>query len=94
MRRSHGGWLAALVLLVSGCASGPDGNDAASVSREAIVVPTLAVADRAPAPVPMEQIAEASGFLSMSSFYNSFKKVEGTTPAAWRQAQPLVDSCP
>ncbi|WP_368563224.1 helix-turn-helix domain-containing protein [Pseudoxanthomonas sp. UTMC 1351] len=49
---------------------------------------------RAPAPVPMEQVAEASGFLSMSSFYNSFKKMEGTTPAAWRQAQPLVNSCP
>jgi len=49
---------------------------------------------RAPAPVPMEQVAEAAGFLSMSSFYNSFKKVEGTTPAAWRQAQPLLDSGP
>ncbi len=40
-------------------------------------------------PVSMEQIAEASGFLSMSTFYSSFKKVEGTTPAAWRQAQLL-----
>lgn len=49
---------------------------------------------RAPAPVPMEQVAEASGFLSMSSFYNSFKKVEGTTPAVWRQAQPLLDPAP
>lgn len=37
--------------------------------------------------VSMEQVAEASGFLSMSTFYTSFKKVEGTTPAAWRQAQ-------
>ncbi len=41
---------------------------------------------REPVPVSMEQIAEASGFLSMSTFYSSFKKVEGTTPAAWRQA--------
>ncbi|RNF86486.1 helix-turn-helix domain-containing protein [Montanilutibacter psychrotolerans] len=37
--------------------------------------------------VSMEQVAEASGFLSMSTFYTSFKKVEGTTPAAWRQMQ-------
>lgn len=44
--------------------------------------------------VSMEQVAEASGFLSMSTFYTSFKKVEGTTPAAWRQAQlrPNADS--
>lgn len=37
--------------------------------------------------VSMEQVAEASGFLSMSTFYTGFKKVEGTTPAAWRQAR-------
>ncbi len=41
---------------------------------------------REPAPVSMEQIAEASGFLSMSTFYSSFRKVVGTTPAAWRQS--------
>jgi AraC-like DNA-binding protein len=35
-------------------------------------------------PLPMERIAEATGFLSMSTFYSSFKKAEGTTPAAWR----------
>lgn len=35
----------------------------------------------------MEQVAEASGFLSTSTFYRCFSKLEGTTPAAWRQAQ-------
>lgn len=46
----------------------------------------------APTAVSMEQVAEASGFLSMSAFYNSFRKVEGTTPAAWRQARQLPGS--
>lgn len=41
---------------------------------------------REPGQVLMEQVAEASGFLSMSTFYNSFKKLEGSTPAVWRQA--------
>ncbi|QDH71484.1 AraC family transcriptional regulator [Marilutibacter alkalisoli] len=40
----------------------------------------------APGGGAMEQVAEAVGFVSMSTFYSSFRKVEGTTPAAWRQA--------
>jgi len=38
-------------------------------------------------PSSMEQVVEASGYLSMSTFYSSFKKAEGATPAAWRQAK-------
>lgn len=41
----------------------------------------------APERLTMEAIAEASGFLSMSTFYDSFRKLEGMTPAAWRQSQ-------
>lgn len=42
---------------------------------------------RAQTAVSMEEVAEASGFLSTSTFYRCFSKVEGTTPGAWRQAQ-------
>ncbi|MCF7751320.1 helix-turn-helix domain-containing protein [Bacillus subtilis subsp. subtilis] len=46
----------------------------------------------AQAAAPMEQVAEAAGFLSLSTFYSSFNKVEGTTPAAWRQARLRLDT--
>lgn len=41
----------------------------------------------APGAMAMEQVAEASGFLSMSTFYGSFRKLEGMSPAAWREAR-------
>lgn len=47
---------------------------------------------RSQAATSMEQVAEASGFLSTSTFYRSFSKVEGTTPAAWRQARLRLDA--
>jgi AraC-like DNA-binding protein len=37
------------------------------------------------ASMSMEQVAEEAGFLSMSTFYSTFKKAENLTPAAWRQ---------
>ena len=51
MRRSLGGWLAALLLLgAAGCGSGDQPTDAAPPSPPAIVVPTLAVSMRTPVP--------------------------------------------
>ena len=51
MRRTLGGWLAALALFgAAGCGSGDQPADAAPPPPPAIVVPTLAVSARSPAP--------------------------------------------
>jgi len=47
---------------------------------------------RTQATASMEHVAEACGFLSASTFHSCFKKVEGTTPGAWRQAQVNLDA--
>ena len=33
-----------------------------------------------------EQIAEASGFASLTTFYRAFRKIHGLSPAAWRSS--------
>ena len=58
MRRLHGGWLTALVLLVAGCGSGQSADDAVPAGEPMpIAVPTLAVAARTPtAPAVVETL--------------------------------------
>ena len=40
----------------------------------------------------IEAIAYDCGFNSLSAFYNAFKKIHNTTPAKFRQQQPVPDS--
>jgi AraC-like DNA-binding protein len=42
---------------------------------------------------PLEAVAEAAGFQSMSTFYSTFKKLEGITPAAFRQREMTPEIC-
>ena len=36
--------------------------------------------------LPLDVVAEHAGFQSMSTFFSTFKKLEGITPAAFRAA--------
>lgn len=40
-------------------------------------------------PRSMEEVAEAAGFQSASTFYSTFRKLEGVTPAAYRKAHQV-----
>lgn len=50
------------------------------------VVEAKALLQQTP-PKPLEIVAEAAGFQSMSTFHSAFKKQEGVTPAAFRAAR-------
>jgi AraC-like DNA-binding protein len=42
--------------------------------------------------LPLENIAEAAGFQSMSTFYAAFKKHNGCTPSVYRQQNPTPET--
>ena len=44
-------------------------------------------------PLPLESIAEAAGFQSMSTFYAAIKKVHGCTPLAYREQNQAPKTC-